>query len=460
MRARLLVWLSSLLVAVLVLSSAVDYQQSLRFVLQAYDLSLSDAALGIVGFISVDNGQATFDIPEQSIKLLQSDSQDTVMFRAVDPHGHTLAGDEQVPLPPAASRDSSGELQHQFYDADVRGQPVRVFAHPVGTSIGVCTIMVAETVHKRTDARRRILLGRLSNDALILMLTLGVVWLVVGFATRPLGRLADQLRRRSGEDLRPLPDDGLPGEAIPLVHSLNRLFGQIADTRDGQRRFIENAAHQLRTPLTGLKGQIELTANEASRMLPVDSPLLDRLRSAQVATNRLTHLANQLLSLARSERPSFETVGRQQVSLPMLVDEVVSGCLDAALARGQDLGAETAPAEMRAVSWEIREMLTNLIDNAIRYTPEGGRITVRCGRLTGQPFIEVEDNGPGIPAAERQRVLERFYRMSGSPQGGSGLGLAIVNEIAKLHDAVVEIGDPLQGPGTRIRVQFGVSASA
>ncbi len=454
-RVRLLVWLSTLLMAVLVLASAVDYRQSLGLVWQAYDLSLSDAALGIVGFLTVDDGRAHFDIPEETVKLLQADAQDTVFYRVIDQAGRTLGGDDGIRQPVGGKREPSGMLARQFFNDSVRGEPVRVFAQTITTTAGPYTILVAETTRKREDARTRILLGRLSSDALILGLTLVVVWLVVGVATRPLVRLADQLRHRSADDLQPLVADDVPAEAQPLVDSLNQLLVRMADTRDGQRRFIENAAHQLRTPLAALKGQIDLTVNDTMRSLPADSGIVDRLRRAQTAANRLTHLANQLLSLARSDRPSQEMAGRQNVSLPELVDDVVSGCLDAALERNQDLGAESQPAELRAMSWALRELLTNLIDNAIRYTPAGGRITARCGRHDGEPYLEVEDDGPGIPPVERQKVFERFYRGLSSPQGGSGLGLAIVKEIVNAHRARIEVGEPLSGgPGTRIRVTF------
>ncbi len=169
----------------------------------------------------------------------------------------------------------------------------------------------------------------------------------------------------------------------------------------------------------------------------------------------MIHLTNQLLTLARSDRSSHDIASRQLVRLPELVDSVIAAHLDAALARGQDLGAETEPAMLRAVEWELREMLVNLVDNAIRYTPPGGRVTVRCGaRAAAAPYIEVEDTGPGIPPAERDRVFERFYRVSSAPPGGSGLGLAIVHEIASLHDATVRILEAPGGHGTIVRVDF------
>ena len=446
-RGRLLVWLSTLLTLLLVGSSLVDYRSSVAPMLQAYDQSLSDAALGLVGYLSFDSGGLKFELPAQAARLLQTDSRDTISFRVIDPAGKTLAGDDALSAP------SDGPVQ-RFYDLQLGRESLRVFAQPISTSFGVCQILVAETKRKREDAQREILWSRVATDSLILLLTLGLVWFAVGAAMQPLDRLARQVEVRSGDDLRPLPVGEVPREARPLVLSLNRLFGLIGETQDGQRRFIENAAHQLRTPLTGLKGQIELAVTEARTVSTGVTPLTERLGRVKVATDRLTHLANQLLTLARSDRPSHDAASRQQVRLPELVDDVVASCLDAALAKRQDLGAEAEPATLRAVSWELRELLSNLIDNAIRHTPELGRITVRCGIDRGATYLEVEDDGPGIPAPERQRVFERFYRLPSSPPGGSGLGLAIVKEVVGLYDGRVEILEPRQGPGTRVRVTF------
>lgn len=445
-RVRLLVWLSSLLSILLLIGSISDYRSSLGPVLRAYDQSLSDAAVGLIAYLNVDGSELRFELPDRTLRLLQSDERDTVSFRVIDPEGRTLGGDPALPF-------HSGRTDRAFHDEVVRGKPMRVFSHPISTKQGWCNIIVAETTLKRQDARRQILVSRMITDSLVLVLTLSVVWLVVGVAMRPLDRLAAQVQARSGDDLRALPHVEVPGEARPLVRALNRLFAQIGETQDAQRRFIENAAHQLRTPLAGLKGQLDLVVNEA-RTQPISPALSERLDRVQQATNRLTHLANQLLTLARSDRPSHDSASRQRLSLPELVDDVVSGHLDAALTKRQDLGAETDAAEIRAVPWELRELLANLIDNAIRYAPAGGRITVRCGVHDGRPFLEVEDDGPGVPPSERQKVFERFYRVPGSPAGGSGLGLAIVREIAALYGGQVQITDPPGAHGLRVRVIF------
>ena len=481
-RRRLLRWLLPLLLVIELVTSALDYRGSIAPVEAAYDQALADAALAVSAHLRPTGARLELDLSEQSISMLRADTHDRVFFRVLDPTGATLGGDADLDGP-------IGERVTAFFDGEYHGEAVRGVAYPVATVSGPATVIVAETIHKRRDARRELIVSRALEDLFAVAFTLLAVWYAIGLVLRPVERLAAQVRTRSPSDLQPLAPAEVPAEVRPLVEALNRLFDQIGATQDSQRRFIENAAHQLRTPLAGLKGQGDLAIVEARqpRLAPAPAPAtptptatasasasasasatapsvapapapapialrLDRIRQA---TARVIHLTNQLLTLARSDRSSHDIASRQLVRLPELVDSVIAAHLDAALARGQDLGAETEPAMLRAVEWELREMLVNLVDNAIRYTPSGGRVTVRCGAGTAAaPFIEVEDTGPGIPPAERDRVFERFYRVSTAPPGGSGLGLAIVHEIASLHDATVRILEAPGGRGTIVRVDF------
>jgi two-component system sensor histidine kinase TctE len=451
MRVRLILWLSSLLTVVLVTSSIYDYRSTVDPILSAHDQTLLDGVVLLSGYLNVDEAGFRFDLPPRVANSLRSDQQELLRYRVLDPAGETLGGDPSLPAGP-------GLQPREFYEAHGAPGPVRVLSQTIGTTGGECRILVAETLASRRAVERRVLWSRVVVDASVLGLTLLVVWLVIGAVTRPLERLARQVQTRSGEDLRPLPERGVPGEVQPLVRALNTLFTQIADTRDAQRRFIENAAHQLRTPMAGLKGQVELVLAEARRLLGRDSESAQRLDRIQQATDRLSHLANQMLTLSRSDRSSHDLASRRRVDLVALVDDALSGCLDLALDKGQDLGAETSPAELRGVAWELRELLVNLIDNAIRYTQAGSRITVRCGVVDGRPYLEVEDDGAGIAPEERPRVFERFYRIPGSAAGGSGLGLAIVKEIASLYGGSVAIDEPPAG-GTRVRVTFQTSGA-
>jgi len=212
---------------------------------------------------------------------------------------------------------------------------------------------------------------------------------------------------------------------------------------------MANAAHQLRTPLTGLKAQLEVLTRETS-----GTPLQERISLLQGGVDRLAHTANQLLTLARAEPSAHRASHFTTVELPHLVGEVIDGMLDRALARGIDFGADTQPVQVSGVYWLLHELLINLIDNAIRHTPSGGNITVRCGIQEGHAFLEVDDSGSGIPSEERDKVRERFYRGAGSNDDGCGLGLAIVDEVARVHGAQLSILDGSSGRGTRMRIDF------
>jgi two-component system sensor histidine kinase TctE len=454
-RGRLIRWLLPLLLLILVVSSLLDYRRSIVPVEAAYDQALADAALAVAARLRPVGDRLELDLSDQSISVLRADTLDRIYFSVVGPSGRTIGGDPDLHGPAEVGGTT-------FFDGIYRGQPVRGIVQPVATLPGPSLVLVAETTLKRERARRELVVNRVLLDLSIVVLTVLVVWFAVGAALRPLDRIAAQMRQRPAGNLERFALAQAPSEVQPLLEALNRLFGLIGETQDSQRRFIENAAHQLRTPLTGLRAQVDLAIGAARAALEVPNPdpqsataVRERLERIGEATARVTHLANQMLSLARSDRPSHATASRQPVELQPLVNDAVSALIDQALARDQDLGAETAPATVSGVEWQLRELLVNLIDNAIRHTPRGTRITVRCGLRGGAPYLEVEDTGPGIADDERARVFERFHRAGGAAQGGAGLGLAIVREIATLHAASIELDDPSQPPGAVFRVVFG-----
>jgi two-component system sensor histidine kinase TctE len=233
------------------------------------------------------------------------------------------------------------------------------------------------------------------------------------------------------------------------VVTLNRLFQMLRTSVQSQQQFIANTAHQLRTPITGMQAQLDILAAE-----PAAAPIKNRLATLQEAIRQLAHSANQLLSLARADRTVNLAAKNQAVSLKTIAEEVVAKFFDRALQAHIDLGADAAPASIRADPSLLDDLLSNLVDNALKYTPAGGSVTVRTGVREGNPFFAVEDTGPGIPEAERQRVRQRFYRLPNSLGHGSGLGLAIVDEIAGLYGASVAIGAGGKDLGTRVVVTF------
>ena len=292
------------------------------------------------------------------------------------------------------------------------------------------------------------------------------------------------MERRSPRDLRALDALASPEEVRPLVFSINRLLDLVNAQAESQRRFVADAAHQLRTPLAGLQAQVEAWAQAASvasqdaknaqKYVQNRPPaLVDSAQAAitlganevnklRDAVRRTSQLANQLLALSRADALALDTQPMQSLDLKDLCESLLEVHLNTATAKRIDLGLDVRPVQVMGHEWLLREMVGNLLDNAVKYTPEGGTVTLRCGRITAQDedhavsraFIEVEDDGPGVPPAERARVLERFYRVPGVAGQGNGLGLAISEEIARVHGSALQVRSGPGGGGLRVTMTF------
>ena len=321
----------------------------------------------------------------------------------------------------------------------------RVFA----TQYHGLTIAVAQPMRVRNRLATDAAWNTLRPFFFLLPVVGMLVWVLVGLGLRPLARLAESVRKRTPDSLAPLPDEGLPEEIQPLAASLNDLLARLQAAFAAQRDFVADAAHELRTPLTALQLQtqlVERAAGEAER-----GAALDELKRG---LQRTGHTVQQLLTLARLE-PGAVSMPSVRVELATLAREAVVEQTRVAEARDIDLGL--AEVDSRAVvmgdAEALRILLSNLLANALRYTPRGGRVDVSCRMRDGQPVLEIADTGPGIPEAERERVFDRFYRRPGEQESGSGLGLAIVRAIADRHDAVVSL-HAAQGGGLLARVVF------
>jgi len=326
------------------------------------------------------------------------------------------------------------------------GRQVRVMTvqSPCGSSI--CTVLVGETTLKRERLARDILFQSLFPELLIALATLVIVWFGVKRGLEPLARLSDEIKSRSAGDLRPIDAAGAPLETRPLVGALNDLLEEVSSASRSQQRFLANAAHQLRTPLAGLQAHTELALAQ-----PMPEACRTQLEQVQRATIRTGRLANQLLALARTEPGARSATAA--VDLKGIAGSEADAWLRQSLARDIDLGFELDAAPVQGDAFLLREALANLVHNAIEYSNRGGRVTVRTGRRNGHAFLEVEDDGPGITPDERERVLERFYRVPGTPGTGSGLGLAIVREIASSHAASLFVAEGTAG-GCRVGITF------
>lgn len=310
--------------------------------------------------------------------------------------------------------------------------------------------------YRATGSLASVLAQVLLPHLLIVVMAAGLVHWSVERALRPLRALAEAVGRRSAQDLSAIDLGASPQEVRPLVSALNRLFELVQAQAEGQRRFVADAAHQLRTPLAALQSQVEAWAQSAQRAgaggsLQLPAEQIERLLGA---ARRTTQLANQLLALSRADARTSGVLPMERIDLKALCESMLEDVLETALRRGIDLGLEAQPVAVPGQGWLLRELLANLVDNAIKYTPPGGTVTLRCGLRPGGARLEVEDDGPGVPPQALPRLFDRFYRVPGSPGEGTGLGLAIAQEIARAHRSTLRAGPGAQGRGLRMTLDL------
>lgn len=333
-----------------------------------------------------------------------------------------------------------------FADATVDGRPFRIYVLRSADR----TIQIAQDLDARRERARRLAWQALLPVALLAPLLMLAVWLLIKVSLAPVERLRHQLAGRPAEDLSALPEAGLPDEVAPLVHELNLLFGRVGEAFDSQRQFVADAAHELRSPLTALKLQAQ-----ALRREPPGPQRDAAIEALHTGVDRAIGLVTQLLALAREDARSPASDPREAIDLEELCRAAVTELLPQARARGIDVGLASAePARLRGMSEPLRTLLRNLLGNAIKFTPPGGRVDIRIGHGARGPLLSVEDSGPGIPAAERERVFDRFYRTEGSGAPGSGLGLAIVRAVAARHGAQVRLSQSPTLGGLKAEVEF------
>ncbi len=455
LKRRLLLLTLVPLALLLVFSSPLDYRNAVQPTMAAFDLALLNNAIALSSEIETERDALTVDLQPEADKMLRADSDDLVAWAVYDGKGVLIRGDAGLKLRPI------NDLVRDVYDDQLGSTPVRVARVTLSTKLGPAHALVAETLNKRQRAQRSILTALLAPSVLLMALTLGIVIYAVNTALKPLAELRAEIEQRAPRDLRPIAVERQLDEVKPLVESLNRLFDQQRQADAAQQAFFANAAHQLRTPVAGLMAQVEL-----AQMQPGAIGEVERSQRLTDSLDQLKHLIDQILTLARADVQLGSSHVMTPVDVEPLLEQLGSGFVDRAVKRNIDLGFDLAPCHAVGVEWLIREQVANLIDNALRYTPPGGQVTVSCGTLGRTPWICVEDSGPGIPAQDRERVFERFWRGTSSraadadASGGSGLGMAIVREIADLHEAQLELGAArnlppgLIGPGTRVTISF------
>jgi two-component system sensor histidine kinase TctE len=453
-RRRLLALLLAPVAVLLLTGVLLNYLAGIGPVRAAFDRSLAAAALIVATHVSVAaDGSVAARLPADADRLLRASGLRPTRIAVLDGDGHRLAGDEALPRP-AAGLGTTG-ANPRFGDASVGGERLRIAWYGFEAGGRPLIVAVAEPARLRERASVYVVTATLTVDVLLVLTILGLVLFGVRRGLQPLLALRDRLAARSARELEPLDPHSVPAEVRALVGSLNALFERVRAAAEAQQIFLADAAHQIRTPLAGMQAQLELLARA-----PAAAPLRDRIEGLHESVRRLAHTSHQLLTLARAESSATHARDFRPVELARLVEESAGTQLDRALAKGIDLGGEAQPATVTGVEWLLRELLNNLVDNALKYTPRGGVVTLRCGALQGGAYLEVEDDGPGIPAEERPRVVQRFHRVAGRSGTGSGLGLAIVSDIAALHGARFALGPGAGGSGTRARIEFVVRAPA
>jgi two-component system sensor histidine kinase TctE len=415
-----------------------------------YDQALAENAMTIARLVTVADGKVKVGLHPQARSILRTDESDTIYFQVLGFRNELVAGDLAIrwvepPLKIVAE-------QVYFRDDDIHGEDIRVaylYLMPK-PDLAPILVQVAETRNKRNALASRILSGVTLPQFAVIPLAVLLVWIGLGRGIEPLNRLGRLIRRRLPTDLSPIPTAGVPEEVKPVVYAFNDMMARLEQNLQAQQRFIGDAAHQLRTPLTGLKMQSELALSETD---PENMRIL--LRQIAESTDRAAHLTSQLLALARAEASHEKTHAIELVDLEALVRQVTLEWVPAAMEKKIDLGFEGTgwPLQVSGNPLLLRELAVNLIDNAVKYTPQGGRVTVRT-RASEFAVIEVEDDGPGIPENESELVFERFYRVLGNEAPGSGLGLAIVREIAELHLGSVQLKPSPSGRGTLAQAVF------
>ena len=477
---EILDWMLAPLLLLWPMSVALTWLVAQSIASRPFDRDLAEMARSVARQVvvvpgSVEKASAIrLRLPEVAAEVLRTDDAEKVYFQVLGARGEYIAGDRDLPVP---DETAAAAQTLRYRDDEVHADAVRVaylWLPPTGVpGEGAPLVQVAETLDKRSRLATEIIKGVIVPQFVVLPLAVLLVWFALARGIKPLNELQQRIRRRESHDLSPLAERDVPEEVAPLVSAINDLLGRLDHSMSAQKHFLADAAHQLKTPLAGLRMQAELAAREIDAGEHDPKALKRSLQQIAHASERAAHMVNQLLAMARAEAKNVSRPA-EPVDLAALARETVRDFVPKAMDKRIDLGYE-GPEDALALNGKplgqptlVRELIRNLVDNALQYTPAGGTVTVR---VMDDPFgqvvvLQVEDTGPGIPEAERALVLQPFYRSLGTNVDGSGLGLAIVAEIVLQHGAELSIGDSRprgsaaaqgMGPGALFTVRFVLS---
>ena len=456
LRAQLLGWLLLPLAVYAAFNIWITYRNAVDTAAAVQDRLLLGSARIIAHQIQYDDGVLQVVIPPAALELFQSSVQDRVYYRIAGANGSLLSGYAELPPPP---RHLEAEA-FVYFDAIMREQPVRVvaFAQPVfaAPGEGPVTIEVAQSMQYNKTLAYQFWAHTASQQVLIMLLVALSLWLGLRRGLAPILRLRDLVQRRKPGALEPIDPVPVPNELTPLVLAINDYVARLDRYMSAQSRFIANASHQLRTPLTVLNTQVSFALRSVE---PAEARAT--LQAIRGGVQQGIHVVNQLLTLSSAEFRVGQGLPQTEVDLAAVARSVIEKLATLAQAKSIDLGFEYSggPSMVRATPHLLDELVANLVDNALRYTADGGIVTVAIINRPGVVALRVEDNGPGIPRSEHERVFERFYRLHYDGAKGCGLGLSIVQEIASASEAEVVLSEPPSGRGLVVTVTFPTRAA-
>ena len=462
LRNQLFSWLLVLLLPLIFISAIAGYYLASQYTNLAYDKSLYRTALALADQVSLEALGAQVNLPQIAKDLLEFDEDDDIYIRILGPRGDLLTTHSYLPLPSTYPKAD----QSQYYYATLNGEKLRVVIYtlPISPETAASTsqnsvyVMVGESLTKRAEMANEILFNMLIPQLIIIVLVSGLLFFGIKRGLHPLNKLKTDLSQRNLNDLSPIDNSKAPTELRPLLNAFNDLLARVSGGISKEQRFIADAAHQLKTPLAGLKTQAELALREKN-----PDKIAHALGQINQASGNLSHMINQLLVLSKAEPDSATYLTFTPVDLCQLAQAVTGDWVAVALQKNIDLGFESTgllagnkTVIVNGNALLLRELMNNLIDNAIRYTPASGHITVSIRLENKTVIFYVQDNGIGLAAESQALVFERFYRVLGTQQEGCGLGLTIVQEIAERHGATVTVTSEGEGEGTLFLVRFGV----
>ena len=453
LRLRIAGWLIPSLIALLLVTAVWSYKRAIDAANHAYDRSLTTAIKGIAESIHATNGRVSVDIPYSALDLVDEEVQERIFYAVLAADGTTLTGYEDLQLP---NWFSPVKNEPTMVDTLFRQHPVRLAVvrkrlyDPELVGGDTVTILFAETTEARNHMALRLFYDSLRWQVVLIVGAMAVLMALLSSALRPLLELGDSVRQRRPDDLTPVPVKGVPSEARPLIDAINSHIARLTHMLEARRRFLADAAHQIRTPLAVLGTQAEYgeRQRDPEEMRRTFSGMRESIRGTR-------HMANQMLTLARAEQSEHLLKERVEIDFSDLVREVAGDFALLAVKKGIDLALEGGERVLTVSGNPVmlRAAVSNVVDNALRYTPPSGHVTLRVAARDGWVCLRVCDDGPGIAPEERDNVLQRFYRVLGNQDSeGSGLGLCIVHEICLAHGGSIRLEDAPGGQGLSVEI--------